>query len=164
MSADSPYSAVLRDLRAKRGKIDALIKSLEELSAGGVVTSQEVMAASNGDQVFDSLMNSVKPGEFHGMSFPGAARAILSKTDRHPLTTHQIMQVIEKSGRKVEGKNPVGTLYSSLARNADFEKVKKNTWGLKEWYPGSKRSGGKTKATDLEATDATKEEQGESEK
>ena len=150
MVEESPYSAVLRDLRAKRDKIDALIKSLEEVSAGGMVSSQEIMAAANGDQTFDTLMNSVKPGEFHGKSFPAAAHAILSKTDRHPLNTNQILEIIEKSGRKVEGKNPTGTIYSSLARNSDFVKVKSNTWGLTEWYPGSKKSSGKAKAVGTE--------------
>lgn len=133
MAKDSPYSAVLHDLRAKRDKIDALIKALEELSAGGVVSTEEIMAATGSD-AFNTLLNSVRPGEFHGMKYPAAARAILSRTDRHPLTTQQIVQVIEKTGRKVEGKNPTGTVYSSLSRSPDFEKVKRNTWGLAEWY------------------------------
>jgi DNA-directed RNA polymerase delta subunit len=85
-------------------------------------------------------MNSVRPGEFHALSYPAAARKILAKTDKHPLSTPQLMQIIEKSGRKVEGKNPVGTIYSSLSRNSDFSKVAENTWGLSEWYPGGKKA------------------------
>lgn len=146
MPEDTPYTAVLRDLRAKRDKIDSLIKALEELASGGMADSAEaILSVSTGDQLFDSLMNTIKPGEFHGMKYPAAARAILSKTNRHPLTTSQILEIIEKSGRKVEGKNPTGTIYSSLKRNADFVKVKKNTWGLAEWYPAAKRLAGKSR-------------------
>ena len=87
------------------------------------------------ERVFDSLMAKVRPGEFHNLSYPATAKAILGKTQKHPLTTHQILEIIQKSGRKVEGQNPSGTVYTSLARNPEFSKVKKNTWGLSEWYP-----------------------------
>ncbi len=139
MAKETPYAAVLQDLRAKRGKIDGLIKALEELSAGGVVPTEEIMAATGSD-AFNTLLNSVRPGEFHGMKYPAAAHAILSRTNKHPLTTQQIVQIIEKTGRAVEGKNPVSTVYSTLSRSPHFEKVKRNTWGLTEWYPGAKRT------------------------
>jgi DNA-directed RNA polymerase delta subunit len=120
------------------------------------------MSASTGGQIFDTLMNSVKPGEFHGLSYPAAARKILAKTDKHPLTTPQLMQIIEKSGRKVEGKNPLGTIYSSLSRNSDFQKVAENTWGLSEWYPSGAKKPSKVKLSEDEDMEES-ETQGERE-
>jgi DNA-directed RNA polymerase delta subunit len=74
-------------------------------------------------------------GEFHGMSYTSAARSILERSpNKAPLTTQEILGYILKSGRKVEGKNPAGTIYSSLKRGPDFELVAKNTWGLAAWY------------------------------
>jgi hypothetical protein len=149
-SGAGSYDLVLQDLRARRDKLDVLIRSLEDMVrsegiTGAVMGAGGAQDADQPERVFDSLMAKVRPGEFHNLSYPSAAKAILAKTQRHPLTTHQILEIIEKSGRRVEGQNPSGTIYTSLTRNPDFTKVKKNTWGLSEWYPGAKRPAGNSR-------------------
>ncbi|MGI8961992.1 MAG: HTH domain-containing protein [Bryobacteraceae bacterium] len=140
------YKAVLSDLQAKKEretqeaiqkvsqKYAFLIASIQAALDGSLDlpndASQQGMSAmpvSNGEV-------RITTGEFHGMSYPSAARSILERTNKTPLTTQQILGYIEKSGRKVEGKNPNGTVYSSLKRSPDFELVTKNTWGLAVWY------------------------------
>jgi HB1/ASXL restriction endonuclease-like protein with HTH domain len=139
---DLAYDAVLNDLRTRREqeiqevarKYDTAIAAIEALK-GGVITVESTDAMGQKDSP-ESVLISI--GEFHGMPFTNAARAILQKTNRRPLRTNEIVSYIERSGRKVEGKNPSGTIYSSLKRNPDFELVAPNTWGLAEWY-GHKR-------------------------
>ena len=111
-------------------KYDSLIVNLEAVLGEGQ-GQQFASTASTAPEVGEVH---ITVGEFHGMPYTSTAGAILQKTNRKPLKTHDILRHIEKSGRKVEGKNPVGTIYSSLKRNRDFELVAPNTWGLAEWY------------------------------
>ena len=140
MSNGNPYELVLQDLYAKRDEIDRTIKSLEQLMGGLTAGNEPLSLGIHAEQVFERLLSRVKPGEFHGMSYPSAAKKILSMTDRHALKTEQIIAILERSGRKIESKNPASTVYSSLARNPDFQKVAGNTWGLSEWYEGAART------------------------
>jgi hypothetical protein len=148
------YEAVLNDLQTRKEreilevtakiaqKFDALIAAVQaaatgevaplELSVGSTVSVSENLSMAVNAPV------RITTGEFHGMSYTSAARSILERTNKTALTTQQILKYIQQSGRKVEGKNPAGTIYSSLKRGPDFELVAKNTWGLAAWY-GIKR-------------------------
>ncbi len=148
----SAYDAVLTDLRAKKEqaiqevarKYDLLIAGVEAAMTNGTVGLVLETTPAGGDEMAqrDSVETiTIGVGEFHGMPYTNAARAILQKTNRRALKTSEILMYIERSGRKVEGKNPAGTIYSSLKRNQDFELVAPNTWGLAEWYGRKRRSG-----------------------
>jgi len=135
----SPYAGVIQDLKGRRErlaaemeKLDRALMALEELSGGDYALTGEITATVAGDPM-------IKVGEFHGLGIPNAARMILEKTNKHPLTTNDILRLLEKSGRKIEAKYPIGNIYSSLKRNPDFTLVAPNTWGLTEWYPGAKK-------------------------
>lgn len=140
------YEAVLNDLQAKKERETQ--EAIQRVSQKYAFLIASIQAAIDGslDLPSDAPQQAINPmpipngevrittGEFHGMSYPSAARSILERTNKTPLTTQQILAYIEKSGRKVEGKNPNGTVYSSLKRSPDFELVTKNTWGLAVWY------------------------------
>lgn len=142
----SPYSGMISDLRARRErllqetqKIDAAIAALDALDSGSEY------APNTGDQLNPTASAEpvIRVGEFHGLGIPNAARMILEKTNKHPLTTQEILRLLAKSGRKIEAKYPSGNIYSSLKRNPDFTLVAPNTWGLTEWYPGAKKKAAK---------------------
>lgn len=139
-NAPNPYETLIADLRAKK---EQEIKAVEEKYDQAIAAIELVMGSSplgdvQGYRSRESGDIRINVGEFHGMPFTSAARAILQKTNRQPLKTEQIVRYIEASGRKIEAKNPAATVYSSLTRNPDFELVAPNTWGLAEWY-GIKR-------------------------
>lgn len=137
---NSSYEALLSELRARREcaiqKYDAAIAALEALK-----TDWYGEVSGNGMPLRDSIeVISISPGEFHGLSYTKAAEAILRKTNRRALTTQEIMSYYERSGKKIDGKNPTATLYSSLKKSKEFELVTRNTWGLAEWYGKSRKS------------------------
>jgi hypothetical protein len=140
------YEAVLSDLQTKKEretqeaiqrvsqKYAFLIASIQAAIDGSLDLPNDATQQAMSSTPIPNGEVRVTTGEFHGMSYPSAARSILERTNKTPLTTQQILAYIEKSGRKVEGKNPNGTVYSSLKRSPDFELVTKNTWGLAVWY------------------------------
>ncbi|HZQ95142.1 MAG TPA: HTH domain-containing protein [Candidatus Sulfotelmatobacter sp.] len=137
-----PYAAMVAELKARRErlmieaqKLEAAVVALEALT-GAVDYVPGTTEQASGSPSLDPM---IRVGEFHGLGIPNAARMILEKTNRHPLTTQDILRLLEKSGRKIEAKNPTGNIYSSLKRNPDFTLVAPNTWGLTDWYPGAKR-------------------------
>lgn len=139
------YEAVLNDLQAKKEretqeaiqkvnqKYAFLIASIQAAIDGLDLPSDATQQAMTSPPILNGEVR-ITTGEFHGMSYRSASRSILERTNKTPLTTQQILAYIEKSGRKVEGKNANGTIYSSLKRSPDFELVTKNTWGLAVWY------------------------------
>lgn len=148
---EASYDTVVADLKARKEreiqeiaqKYDNAIAAIEAVRGGLAIQVNSSDATGQGDSA-DQITIAI--GEFHGMPYTNAARVILQKTGRKVLTTREILNFIEKSGRKVEVKNPAGTIYSSLTKNADFELVAPNTWGLAEWY-GKKRKSNKSVAT-----------------
>lgn len=84
-------------------------------------------------------LTEIIPGEFHGLSQTEASYKLLKKIGS-PLETKEILEMLKGSGFEFKGKNPVTILYRALHRmKGKFEKVKRNTWGLSEWYPSSKK-------------------------
>jgi hypothetical protein len=122
-------------LQALADRYDKVIAEVQELSLN---PAMEVRISGSLRQA-DSIAVSIQPGEFHNLSYTKAARAILEKI-RKPLTTQDILAYFEKSGRRMPGKNPVATLYSSLKKGSDFELVTRNTWGLADWYEKKRKA------------------------
>lgn len=121
-------------LQVLAAKFDRIIADLQALSAGSRL---EIEYGDIARQAERNEGLSIGPGEFHNLSYTKAAKQILEKAKK-PLVTQEILSYFEKSGRKMPGKNPVATLYSSLNKSGDFELVTRNTWGLGDWY-GKKR-------------------------
>lgn len=147
------YEAVLGDLRDRKDreiqdatskitqKYESLIAAVQAAAGGETLNISVADASTVSESVSVSPTMRITTGEFHGMSYTSAARAILERSpNKAPLTTQEILAYIQKSGRKVEGKNPAGTIYSSLKRGPDFELVAKNTWGLAAWYNIKRKS------------------------
>lgn len=124
-----------RALQALSARWDKIIADVQEL---GLDSHMEVNASGALRQLDGVEAISIQAGEFHNLSYTKAAKAILEKTNRKALTTQEILAYFERSGRKIPGKIPSATLYSSLKKSDDFELVSRNTWGLADWY-GKKR-------------------------
>jgi hypothetical protein len=126
-----------RALQALSARWDKIIADVQGLGLDSHIEVNVSGALRQSDAV---EVISIQAGEFHNLSYTKAARAILEKTSRKPLTTQEILSYFERSGRKMPGKNPAATLYSSLKKSDDFELVARNTWGLADWYE-KKRKG-----------------------
>jgi len=135
---DSIVSALKADkergLQALAAKYDRLIAEVQALTTSAQI---EINPTDTMRQTDSTSIVSIGPGEFHNLSYTKAARSILEKVKK-PLVTQEILTYFERSGRKMPGKNPVATLYSSLKKSTEFELVSRNTWGLADWY-GKKR-------------------------
>jgi len=161
---------------ALKNELDAALAEREELNTFIAVLSRRLgisepsQAATTESPVETSttdpnrpVADSIREGQFYGMSGPKAARAVLELVGRsRPLKTDAIFEAITKGGVKIGSS---GTLYRSLFRDPDFHKVGRGLWGLTEWYPAAsrKRSGtedGTLNGADAEApeTDATEPE------
>lgn len=120
-----------RAIQALAARFDKVIEDIQKLTLDSPLEVNVSSAMRQSDAV---EVISIQAGEFHNLSYTKAARAILEKI-RKPLTTQEILAYFERSGRKVPGKNPSATIYSSLKKSSDnFELVSRNTWGLSEWY------------------------------
>jgi hypothetical protein len=126
-----------RALQALSARWDKIIADVQEL---GLDSHMEVNVRGALPQSDGVEAVSIQAGEFHNLSYTKAAKAILEKTNRRPLTTQEILAYFERSGRKMPGKNPSATLYSSLKKSSDFELVARNTWGLADWYEKKRKA------------------------
>lgn len=139
---ESPYAAVLADLRAKRDEIDKTIKFLEGMSGvkiaagaghSAAVASAHAIGGTQGDDA------SLDEGAFHGMSIVDATKKLLSIRKRK-MGNPEIARELAAGGLVMNSADPVNTVGSVLTRRfnqvGDIVKVARGTWGLKEWYPG----------------------------
>jgi len=125
-----------RGLQALAAKYDRLIAEVQALTTGVQI---EINPTDTMRQTDSTGAVSIGPGEFHNLSYTKAARSILEKVKK-PLLTQEILTYFERSGRKMPGKNPVATLYSSLKKSSEFELVSRNTWGLSDWYEKKRKA------------------------
>src|SRR5271157_4929547 len=126
-----------RALQALSARWDKIIADVQGLGLDSPIEMNVSSALRQTDTV-EAV--SIQAGEFHNLSYTKAAKAILEKTSRKPLTTQEILSYFERSGRKMPGKNPSATLYSSLKKSNDFELVARNTWGLADWYEKKRKA------------------------
>lgn len=132
-----PYAAVIADLKAKRDKIDDLIRTLESL--GGVVPTGEISQPSLISAASVAYTAPGGPGAFLGMSIPEATKKLLGSR-KQALGNAEIVAALKAGGMAMESRDPINTIGSILGRRfdqvGDIVRVSRGTWGLAEWYPG----------------------------
>jgi hypothetical protein len=115
---------LLDKLRAERKELDQLIVAIEKRM--GIVPCADEEDESEEFAVF------IASGQFAGLSRSQAAIQLLKQVDR-ALTTPQIFEFLKSGGADMSNKNSLNALYTALKRAPEIQKVKPNTWGLKEW-------------------------------
>lgn len=137
------YAAVLNDIERRiaelqqtASNIRAIMGQTAEIATGNSTTSTMVTTPATRQQFKGGdPLSLVKVGDFYGKSYTEAAREFLRRVGE-PQNTLTILSAMRKSAYEMKGKNPAGVLYTSLKRHNGFLLVHRNTWGLKEWYPG----------------------------
>lgn len=120
---NSPERLLLEKLRAERKELDHLIFALEKRL--GILPPVE-------EDEPEEFTVFIPPDHFKGMSRSQAAIQLLKMADR-PLTTPQIFEMLKAGGADMSNKNSLNALYTALKRTHDTQRVRPNTWGLKEW-------------------------------
>ena len=126
MSAGADYTAVLADLKARRDRLDAAIRAIEEIVQGSDVAAAPT--GGNGEIASDA---------FCQMTVLDAAKKYLGMAKR-PRGSTAIAEALEQGGLTHRSKALASTVYTTLKREddrgGDVMKVGKE-WGLAEWYP-----------------------------
>jgi hypothetical protein len=144
--SDQPinYEAVLADLEARKGQIEAAIAGIKTMlgqSPSGPSGPTGGGSYSGGTPAHDA---------FIGMSIPEAAKKHLG-TVRKKLSTQELMAAMEAGGLPPSKYN---TVYAILRRRenqvGDVINMK-GDWGLAEWYPNYRRKA--ITSEDVETTD-----------
>jgi hypothetical protein len=156
MTAPIDYNAVLSDLEAKRGQIDAAIAVIRSLIGGG---STEGAPQSNGVPSGDdsTAPTGTVPGApaqsrpvatglsdpniFFRLSTPAAIKKYLNMVKR-PQTARVIADALHNGGQvhAADEKTAYVNVATALRRNEDFVQTRNKEWGLAEWY-GNKPKG-----------------------
>lgn len=129
---------LLEQLRAEKAELDMLIRALEK-RLGVIPGGPDDQVNQSGTPRVTVSLDNIPVGFFHNLSQSAAAEKLLRMNEGHPLTTNEIMDAFRKSGMNIGGKNAITVLYTSLKRNAKFERVAGKAWGLAEWYPEKRR-------------------------
>jgi hypothetical protein len=104
------YSRIRHDLV----RVDKMIAQLENMTVGGV-TPQSYASATN-------AMTEISAKDIEGLSHAQAATLILSRASS-PMTIRQLLEVLERAGRKLSAKNGYGILHKSLRNHKQFDSV-----------------------------------------
>lgn len=95
---------------------------------------------------------SVRPGDFFGLTQEKAAREFLVRRNRVPAELQDIGTALFR-GKAISTpytSENIRNLSSVLSRSDDFISVARGRWGLSEWYPGKVKKNRRPK-TDTEA-------------
>lgn len=124
-----------------------IVEYEQQLGSGAPTASQINQLPPTGKQPDvapgDDPLSWISGMIFYNKTQPEAAKLILEKVG-YPLPTATILAAVEKGGLKIGGKTDLAkkqNLYTILNRNADFGRVKRDTWGLVGWSGVSKKSG-----------------------
>lgn len=157
MTAPIDYNAVLADLEAKRGQIDAAISVLRALAAAGVTgETMPFGAASAADSEDPGSVSpivsarttvatgngiAIDPNAFFKMSTPAAVKKYLGMVKR-PQTPRAIADALQAGGQvhAADPKTAYLNVYSALKRGDEFVQTRNKEWGLAEWYGSGKGS------------------------
>jgi len=151
---ESPYHAVLRDLLAKREKLDTAIKLIEDLIGAGDLPGDSPVVPKEGQ---------IRSDSFFGMTIADAAKRYLS-VSKAPKTITEIADALRAGGYLFATRNPAATVKLTLYRldrnGIDFVKLPSGQYGLREWYPNVARNKRKV-ADDAETENGDEEGQQE---
>ena len=104
------YSRIRHDLV----RLDKMIAQLENMNIGGG-TPQSFAPATDATQAITAK-------DIEGLSHAQAATLILSRASS-PMTIRQLLEVLERAGRKLSAKNGYGILHKSLRNHKQFDSV-----------------------------------------
>lgn len=135
MVNDNALEQALAALLEERSVLDQAIAGLERRLGKSTGTASPATAIGK-KPVPTSGEIVAHPGEFHQHSLPEAAEKILHRAGR-PVKTNEIVSALQRAEFSSKSKTLAQSVYTSLARNPTFEKVRPNTWGLREWYPNA---------------------------
>lgn len=149
MTAPIDYTAVLADLEAKRGQIDAAIAVIRTLVGEGSAAQPQ---GNGGDE--DNLASlasaaftgtaatpprtaaTVQSDSFFRLSTAAAVKKYLGMVKR-PQTPRAIAEALRAGGQvhATDEKTAYINVYTALRRGkGDFAKTRTGEWGLVEWY------------------------------
>lgn len=156
MTAPIDYNAVLADLEAKRGQIDAAIAVIRAMigsggmgDGGALGSIAEDSSNANGTPITPVRqvppaggIASIQSDSFFGMSSSEAVRKFLMMMKR-PQTPKVIADALRQGGQvhAVDEKTAYQNAYTALRRGKNvFVQTRTGEWGLVEWY-GNKPKG-----------------------
>jgi len=147
MTAPIDYTAVLADLEAKRGQIDAaiaVIRSMIGTGAAEMPATSASLATNDASQPAASSRSSTVLDDAHAffrMSTPVAVKKFLGMVKR-PQTVRAIASALRDGGQLNAADEKAGymNVYTALKRgmDTDFFQTKNKEWGLAEWHNKSK--------------------------
>jgi hypothetical protein len=105
------YSRIRHDLV----RLDKMIAQLENMNVGGPAPQSYHPSAT------DALQD-ISAKDIECLSHAQAATLILSRASS-PLTIRQLLEVLERAGRKLSAKNGYGILHKSLRNHKQFDSV-----------------------------------------
>lgn len=134
---NSPYMAVLIDLRAKRDEIDQAISAIEKIIGGGSSVSATYPQGSQASSA------EIRSDTFFGMSVAEAAEKMLDM-HKKPMKAKEIAEGLISGGIHFTTDTPANTVASVLSRhlnsaNCNMVKIGRGSFGLAKWYPNSGR-------------------------
>lgn len=151
MTAPIDYTAVLADLEAKRGQIDAAIAVIRALVGESGAAPQEEGNGDEEGQTKPSPASSSVPQRntaiqsdtFFRLSTSAAVKKFLGMAKR-PQTPRMIADALRAGGQvhATDEKTAYTNVYTALKRgqDKDFVQTRTKDWGLVEWY-GSQSKG-----------------------
>jgi hypothetical protein len=151
MSSPIDYNAVIADLEAKRGQIDAAIAVIRSLVAAGVTEGTPPTNGSEegGGGAASPPAPNRAPGQpqiqsdsFFGLSSSGAVRKYLGMMKR-PQKPRAIADALRAGGQvhAVDDKVAYSNVATALRRGEgkEFVQTRNGEWGLAEWYGGKSK-------------------------
>lgn len=163
MTAPIDYIAVLADLEAKRGQIDAAIEVIRTLIGSGATpesATQGLAISSDDDGNVSTVRRVATPSAppsgviqndtFFGLSTSAAVKKFLGMMKR-PQFPRTIADALVTGGQlhAVDDKTAYANVSTALNRGKDTDfSLQKRTrlWGLAEWYPNQPKQAESPKA------------------
>ena len=153
MTAPIDYAAVLADLEAKRGQIDAAIAVIRSLigNGGGVDMAPQGTGTSASGGIATPSRNAAPlsaPGEiqtdaFFRLSTSASIKKYLGMMKR-PQTAKVIADALRLGGQvhAADEKTAYVNVSTALRRTSDFVQTRNKEWGLAEWYGAQPKGDG----------------------
>lgn len=161
MSGPIDYNAVLADLEAKRGQLDAAIAVIRALISGGGVAADDTTTAAPNEASQNGAgppprtravstgpsSAAIQSDTFFGLKTPEAIKKYLNMTKR-PQKLPAIASALLEGGQvhAVDATTAYNNVYAAIKRMekaGEAVKIKTGDWGLAEWY-GSNRPKGES--------------------
>ena len=150
MTAPIDYNAVLADLMAKRGQIDAAIEVIRSMIGSGVapeIVARQGSDGAAGEDPSATVQSRVvvaepsDPGNIYfGLSTAAAAKKFLA-TMKRPQSPRVIAAALRAGGQvsATDEKVAYQNTYTAMSRSKDFVKTRNKEWGLAEWYTNKQK-------------------------